>query len=295
MSFNVTTLRDVVKPLQYVEEGTTAALYGTTPTSPTLTAAGINVEVTFDPSTVSETIRALGSEDVSDAVKTQEAYAFTLRSNILNTNLAKYGTEAVGGGSGSIDASLSFMFSRYLDGTEYYTQAVGCRPISTTLSVNRGLWTLDQTWHAQEIKDETSSDPLTGATYVSAIPSGSPIKHQDDATPFGWNSVDFSERSFSFTVTRDLSLLEANGNVLVLFSKPSMRTISWTAEVYKKSTAILTDYYDQTERTMTYEISTETATFGNAWITGHSTRLSGDDSSAEIESITGSARTVTIA
>lgn len=294
MSFVPTTARDIVKPLQFVEEGTTAATYGVTPTSPTWTAAGINVEITTDPNIVSEKIRALGSEDYADSVKTQENYAFTLKSKMLNTTLAKYGISAVSG-TGTIGASLSFTFSKYIDGTENYTRMVGCRPISTTISVNRGLWDLDMTFHCQEIKDETTS-AVAGSTYVSAIPSGSPLTHYDQASPFTWNSASFMDRSYSLTVTRDLSLLEINGAVLVQHSRAALRNISWSAEVYKKSTALLTDHYDQAERTFTYKIgSGETITHTNARITSYRESHSGSNSDPQIESISGEASAVAIA
>lgn len=294
MSFVPTTARDIVKPLQYVEEGTTAATYGTTPTSPTWTAAGINVEISVDPRSVSEKIRALGSEDYADRVKTQENYAFTLKSKMLNTTLAKYGIQAASG-TGTIGAHLSFLFSQYIDGTEYYTRMVGCKPISTTISVNRGLWDLDMTFHCQEIKDETTSG-VAGSTYVTAIPSGSPLAHNDQASPFTWNSVSYMDRSFSMTVTRDLSLLEVNGNVLVQGARAAMRNISWSSEVYKKNATLFTEHADQTERTFTYKIgSAETITLTEATITGYRQNHSGSDSDPVIESLSGEAKSVAIA
>jgi hypothetical protein len=294
VSFVPTTARDIVKPLQFVEEGTTAATYGTTPTSPTWTAAGINVEITLDPNIVSEKIRALGSEDYADSVKTQENYAFSLKSRMLNTTLAKYGIQAASG-TGTIGAHLSFLYSKYIDGTEYYTRMVGCKPISTTISVNRGLWELDMTFHCQEIKDETTSG-VAGSTYITAIPSGSPLTHYDQASPFTWNSASFMDRSFSLSVTRDLSLLEINGAVLVQGARAALRNISWTAEVYKKSAALLTDHYDQAERTFTYKIGgSETITLTNARITGYRESHSGSSSDPAVESLSGEASAVAIA
>ena len=294
MSFVPTTARDIVKPLQFVEEGTSASTYGTTPTSPTWTAAGINVEITTDPRTVSEKIRALGSEDYADKVKTQENYAFSLKSKMLNTTLAKYGISAASG-TGTIGAHLSFLFSKYIDGTENYTRMVGCKPISTTISVNRGLWELDMTFHCQEIKDETTSG-VAGSTYITSIPSGSPLNHSDQASPFTWNSVSFMDRSFSMTVTRDLALLEVNGNVLVQGARAALRNISWSAEVYKKNTSLATDHYDAAERTFTYKIgSAETITFTEAAITSYRESHSGSNTDAAIESLSGEAKSVAIA
>ena len=293
MSFNVTTRRDIVKPLQYVAEGTTAATYGVTPTSPTFIAAGLNTEITLDPGIVYQKVYALGLEDYADSIKTQENYAFSLKSNIANTTLAKFGIAAVNA-AGTVAEHLSFSYSKYIDGTEYYTRIVGCKNVSTTLSVSRGLWEMDQVWHCQEIKDETTS-AVAGATYVSTPPTITPLSHQDGASPFTWNSTVYPERRFSMTVTRDLSLLEINGNVLVQFAKAANRNISFNVDSYKKSTALLTDYYDQTQRTASYKIGTETATFTSAKITGYRESHSGTNNEANIESLTCEAESVAIA
>jgi hypothetical protein len=298
MSFLTTSSRDIVKPLQYVEEGTTAATYGVTPTSsPAFTAAGINTEISLDPAIVSEQIRALGSEDFADIVKTQEAYAFTLRSNILNTTLAKYGTQAVGA-TGTIGASLSFLFSKFIDGVEYYTIMKGCRPISTRLSSARGLWTLEQTYHCKEIIKEinTANAGLTTPTFITTIPAGAPLKHQDVANPFTYNSIVYPERSFNLTVTRDVATLQINGQLQDQYSEAAVRSIAWDAEVYKKTTIIKDEYHDQTKRVFTYKIgASETITLTDAVITGYNERHVGGSTDAAIETISGTARTVGIA
>jgi len=294
MSFNVTTKRDIVHPLQYVAEGTSAATYGLRPSSPTFIAAGLNVEITLDPNIISEKVMALGLEDYADSIKTQENFAFSLKSNIFNTTLAKYGIQAANG-AGTIGEHLTFLFSKKLDGTTNYTEINGCKAISTTLSVARGLWELDMTFHCQEILDETVST-IAGATYVTTPPSTTPFTHQDGASPFNWNSVVTFERSFNMTVTRDLSLLEINGDVLVQFAKASQRNISFNVEVYKKAATILTDYYNATQRTATYKIgASDVATFTNAKIVGYTESHSGTNTGGAIENLSCESESVNIA
>lgn len=295
MSFLVTTRRDIVKPLQFVAEGTSAATYGVTPTSPTFIAAGINTEITLDPNILYEKILALGLEDYADSIKTQENYAFSLKSKIFNTTLAKQCVNAVSA-AGTAAEHLSFLYSKYIDGTEYFTRMVGCRPISATLSVSRALWELDMTWHTQEIKDEVTAHGLTSPTFITAVPTNTPLIHSDAANPFTWNAIVYPERRFSMTVTRDLSLLEINGNVLVQFSKVANRNISFNIDSYKKSTILLTDYYDQTKRTASYKIgASEVMTFTSAVITDYSESHSGSTNDAAIESLTCEAKAVNIA
>ena len=74
---NVTTKKDIVKPLQYIQETssiiTGPTSYGVTPTSsPTFVAAGLNTEITLNPDVVHQDVDVLGSEDIVDAVKSIE-------------------------------------------------------------------------------------------------------------------------------------------------------------------------------------------------------------------------------
>ena len=103
---NVTTKKDIVKPLQYTQESasiiTGPTTYGVTPTSsPTFVAAGLNTEITINPDIVHQDVDALGSEDIVDAVKTGELYTFTTRFNPTDTVLLNYGLVA-GAGTGNL-------------------------------------------------------------------------------------------------------------------------------------------------------------------------------------------------
>ncbi len=299
---NVTTKKDIVKPLQYTQESasiiTGPTTYGVTPTSsPTFVAAGLNTEITINPDIVHQDVDALGSEDIVDAVKTGELYTFTTRFNPTDTVLLNYGLVA-GAGTGTIDASLSFIFSEKLDNTEYYTILKGCLPTSTTLALERGTWSADMTWICKEITTPATSHGLTSPTFVS-IPTASPLTHTDaGADPFTWNSVATPERRFSTTITRDMAVMSVNGNNTITYAKPSSRRIEFNVDVFVKNTTLITDFKAKTARAATYKFSSspsKTLTYSNCVLTGWSSARSAATTDAFIESITARAEGLTIA
>lgn len=233
------TTQDIVKPLQYIEEGTTAASFGVMPTSPTFVAAGINTEVSLDPDIQKEDVLTLGKLDIHEQVKTGERFAFNLKSDISDLVLANYGVNTPNG-TGTIDASVAFLYSFNIDGTEQFQTMLGCRPSSTSLSVDRGNWKLDQTWVCQEITDPAASGPA-GSTFITAPPSAAPITHADQADPFTWDAVVYDTSSISLSVAFDLAQLEVNGQLQIQESRAATRRITADVEVYLKDNLLWPD------------------------------------------------------
>lgn len=297
---NVTTKKDFVLPLQYVSEGdsiTTPANFGVTPSSPTYIAAGRVLELQIGRDITDTPVPVLGQEDILDSIKNEELYTFTTKSQIFNTNLLKYGINPCGAGAGSIDESLSFKFSKYLDGTEYFTKLLGARCISTIMTLAIGAWEVDQTWVCQDITVDNSTDPDTTPTNISAIPTDAVWKHQDTgSTPFLWNSTNYGERRFSLTVTRDLATMKVNGSAPITYTKPSNRSIDVSLDVIRKNTTLLTDYENKTKRTASYEINDGTAqiNFTNCVITGWDERHTSTDNDILIEPVSFRAETATV-
>jgi len=226
------TTQDIVKPLQYIEEGTTAATFGVMPTSPTFIAAGINTDISLDPDIQKEDVLTLGKLDIHEQVKTGERFTFNLKSDISDLVLANYGVNTPNG-TGTIDASVAFLYSYNEDATEQFQTMLGCRPITTTLSVDRANWKLDQTWLCKDITDPSASGPV-GSTFITAPPSAAPITHADQADPFTWDSVVYDTSSISLSVAFDLAQLEVNGQLQIQSSRAATRRITADVEVYLK-------------------------------------------------------------
>lgn len=257
---NITTKRDIVKVLQYATEGntiTTPANYGVTPVGSSWAAAGLNVEIDPQLDIRDIDVDILGSEDVVDAVKTEELFAFSCRFEMFDTVLPAYGINASGGGLGSIDASLTFLFSEYLDGTEYYTIMQGCRPTNTTVSLARGKWMCDMTFVAKEIDLQTTSHGLGTQTFVTSLPTSSPMTHSGAGPdPFTWNSTAFPENNFSCTVSRTMAIEALNGQNGIIYAKPVGRSINFNVDVFTKNVTLETDFRNKTLRAANYSVST---------------------------------------
>lgn len=302
---NVTTKRDIVNPLCYIGEGdavTTPSNYGTTPTSPTYVIVGNTTEINPQPDIQHVDVMHLGSEDIVDAVKTGSLYAFNFKYLPINNTLAKYATQAAGGGTGSIDESLSFAWSEKIDGTTYYNLVKGFVPTSITGTLARGVWEYDITGVAKDIVPPNSTDQTPGTPTYPSETSTSPMSHSDGgASPFTWNSNTYGERRFSFTVTRDLAVVAVNGENDIIYAKAAGRTISFSAEVFMGTyttdvNELHTDWEAKTARTATYEIgSSDTITFTNSVLTSWARTPAAGNTDAFIESITARAESCSIA
>jgi len=302
---NVTTKRDIVKELQYVGETdtvSTPASFGTTPSSASFTLVGNNSEINIQPDVQHMDVAVLGSEDIIDAVKTQSLYAFTIRYNPIDTALWKYVWNSSGGGAGSIDESLSFTYSYYLDGTEYYQHLRGCRPTSGTMSLSRGMWECSMTFVAKDITIPNTTDGNGGTpTYQTTETSSSPIVHSDGGgSPFTWNSVGYGERSFSTTVTRNMAVMAVNGETDITYCKATERSITATVDVFagtaSNETSLYTDYEGKTKRTASYKFTSspsKTFTYANCVITDYGYTHAAGSADALIENITFRAESVT--
>jgi hypothetical protein len=301
---NVTTKKDIVKELQYIGETdtvSTPANYGTTPSSAAFVLVGNNSEINIQPDVQHMDVSVLGSEDVIDAVKTQSLYAFTIRYNPIDTALWKYLWNASGGGTASPDESLSFTYSYNLNGTEYFQHIRGARPTSGTMSVSRGVWECNMTFVAKDITIPNTTDGNTTPTYQSTETTSSPIVHSDGGgSPFTWNSVNYGERSFSTTVTRNMAVMAVNGETDITYTKAADRSITFTSDVFSgtasNETTLYTDYEGKTARAASYKFTTspsKTFTFANCILSDYSYTHSAGSTDALIESITCRAESVT--
>jgi len=301
---NVTTKKDIVKPLQYVGETdvvTSPTSYGTTPSSAVFIIVGNTVEINEQPDIQHLDVGVLGSEDIIDEVKTGSLYAFSFKYLPISNVLADFVIDPSGGGVGSIDESLSFTWSENLDGVEFFHHIRGFVPTSITGTIARGTWEYDITGVCKDITIPSSSDGNPGtAVYLSAETSTSPISHIDGgASPFTWNTQAFGERRFSFTITRDVAVIAVNGESDIIYAKNAGRNIQFSTDVFigftGKETDIQTDWEGKTPRTATYEIGSDTITFTKSVLTGFSEAPAAGTTDAMIQSITARAESVAIA
>src|SRR2546428_8852974 len=127
----------VVKNPQYVEEAT----YGTFPTNPTMNWIG--AVDNFDPKADMQSIMVpqVGTEDLRYILKGAEVYTVDLEFGLQTSTFAKYGISSQGGGAGTIDKSLSVLFSAKLNTIDNFVEILGARIGSFTISAQTGQLT----------------------------------------------------------------------------------------------------------------------------------------------------------
>ena len=299
---NIQTKRDFVKVLQYKAEGdtvTTPASYAAAITSPTFIAVGKVTDINLQPDIQHSDTDVLGNEDVIDAIKTMENYTFSISFEMTDTTLINYAFSPSGGGAGSIDESLTMVFSEYLNGVENYTAMYGCRPTSCTVNLDRGIWTANMTFICKQITLPSATNPWASSTptFVSES-SAATLTHTDSgADPFTWNSVAYPESKFSSTVTRGMAVQAVNGSSQILYCKASTRRIDFTVDAFVKAVTLETDFLAKTERAVGYSISTspnKDFAFVDCVITSYSRQKTASNADGFRESITARAGSVTI-
>jgi len=269
------TMRDITNPPQRIAEGTTAATFGVQKTSPTYISTEMITDFTVDQQITKADILELGNYDIVNAVKTGEVSAFSLKANISDTVLAKYGFNAPNG-AGTVEESLQFIYSKDFDGTDYYRTLLGARPISTTLSAERGLWELDMSFVCREITDWSSSAPA-GSTLLTGSSDTVALSHSDAAAdPFAHNSNAYDILSFSATTTFELALVEVMGKVNIEHSRVSHRRNIGSATIYQENTTLQADHNALTKRAITMDVENGTSAFTDtdARITSYSSNPS---------------------
>ena len=289
---NIQTKRDIVKPLQFVGEGdsvTTPANYGVTGVSPAFIAAGHNTEINLQPDVTHMDTETLGNEEIVNAVKTGELFAFQISFEPTDTVLMAYAVDNSGGGVGSIDESLTFTFSELLNGTENWTVMRGCRATQLTSTLERGVWQNTMTFVCREIALPVSVDPFTTPTYATE-PAAASVQHQDaGADPFTFNAIIYGESRFSITVTRELAIEAVNGEFKIVYCKAAGKRTECSVEVFVKDNVLETDYQGKTKRAANYSFSTtpnKDFAMVDCLITAHSRTKTAVNADAFRESIT---------
>ncbi len=283
------TQRDIVKEPQFIAEGTTVALYGTTPTNPAFTAMGQDGSIVkaADP-TVAEK-RIGGNVDRQEKTKTREKNSMTVKFKFLTGDepVLAWAQNLPDGTAGTPDESRTIFWS-YNDDAEVETfeQYLGCKPQTSTLTIdNEGYIILEITCSCKTITIDTTGPTLGIGSFATAN-SGTPLIHNDGGTsPFVYNSVAYEQKGFSITVAFTESIQDASGTLTDLYRRPTQRTITGSIDLFKKSDVFDVDARAVTPRTATLTIDTGqiVGTFTRLIFLPTGEELAGDISDATIE------------
>ncbi len=251
----------VVKLPQYVEESS----YATFPTNPAMNWIAPIASADLKADMQSVMLPQLGSEDLKYIIKGAEQYTFDIEFPLQNSTFVKYGVNSQGGGAGSIDKSLSLLFSAKLggvvSGTENYVQVLGSRINAITLSSQVGQNTTAKcTIFAKSVPVPSSSSPL-GSGSAASDPGTVPWMFYDGGTnPITIGGVNPDVREFSCTVERNLERLHVLGSSQHKFLTPKQRRINGSFTIVWEDTNQYTNLTSDTGVTISWVLKSATST-----------------------------------
>jgi hypothetical protein len=247
----------VVKNPQYVEEAT----YGTFPSNPTM--SWIGAVDNFDPKADMQSIMIpqVGAEDLKYILKGAEVYTMDLEFGLQTSTFAKYGISSQGGGAGTIDKSLSVLFSAKLNAVENYVQVLGSRISSFSISSQTGQLTKAKCQlQAKAIPVPSSSSPIGSGSFATD-PATNPWTFYDGgANPVTIGAVNPDVREFSVTFERNLERLHVLGQSQQKFLPPKQRRITGSFMIVWEDVNQYTNLTSDTGVTITWVLKTAVST-----------------------------------
>jgi Phage tail tube protein len=253
-----------VHSAEYVEE----ASYGVFPTNPTMSWIGTDMEYSDSADMGSIIIRNIGKEDVTAVTLGAQAYEVDLQYAPQTSAFAKYMVNSQGGGSGSIDESLSLLIAPKISGTPEYIQALGCRPDSGSISWQLGKEIMvKMKLIAQSIAAYSSTDPVgTGAH--SSDPGTNPWIFTDPGASgitIGGTAYDLQDLTASFN--RNLQKIRALGQGTVKYLPAGVRDITFDVTIMLEATSNYSALLANSAQTIvaTLKSGTSVLTLSNAF------------------------------
>lgn len=246
------SIADVTRQVQYVEETT----FGTTPTNPTFINAGGVMSINDSTEITAKRYRVLGSEDIYRGLKCGELYSFEITYNPSTTALIRYGTEIAGGGSGSIDKSLTILTSFKINNVENFLVFRGCKTDKIEIEVTNDDMVVTQNFICKDISTPASAHGLGASTVFAAAFSGTPLCSVDTgANPLTINSLTYDTVRFNISWNRNLDARQVIGTGQVIFIVPTVRDIDVAFDILLKDTVTWADVKTLTARTASFVIN----------------------------------------
>ena len=250
----------ILKNPQYVEE----VAYGTFPTNPTMSWIGVVGSCQPRADMQSIMVPQVGTEDLKYILKGKERFTVELEYALQNSTFAKYATQAQGGGAGTIDKSLSLLFSARLggiSGTENYLQLLGSRVGSLTLSARVGeLLRARSQISGKALPVPSASNPI-GTGSFATDPALNPWAFYDGGTnPVTVGAANPDVREISVTFERNLEELSVLGQSQHKFLPPKHRRITGTFTILWEDTSQYTNLANDTGVTISWVLKSATST-----------------------------------
>src|SRR6266702_5075425 len=247
----------VVKNPQYVEEAT----YGTFPTNPTMNWIGAVDNFDLKADVQSIMVPQVGTEDLKYILRGAEVYTMDMEFGLQTSTFAKYGISSQGGGAGTIDKSVSVVFSAKLNAIENFVQVLGSRIGSFTLTAQAGQLTKAKCQlQAKAIPVPSSTSPIGTGTFATD-PATNPWTFSDGGTnPVTIGAVAPDVREFSVTFERNLERLHVLGQSQQKFLPPKQRRITGSFMMVWEDVNQYTNLTSDTGVTVTWVLKTGVST-----------------------------------
>ena len=250
-----------VKHPQWVAESTE----GTTPTaSPSFTSLGAVKSAAIKINGNFVDVAQLGAEDLITMVQGQQDYESQFKLSAVNATsiIARLiGAYNYATPSGTVNESISIIFSIYLNGTENYILCKGSRIKEGSISMDIGKETeITVSFTHTTITTPSSSHGLTTPTFAS-LPSGAVWDWlAGGTTPLSWNSIGQLCKKATINIARNAKPDYTLGNLDPHSSQTHGRRISGDFTTLWTSSTLETDFKAGTARTLALVIKTGTST-----------------------------------
>jgi hypothetical protein len=241
----------VSKKCQYQEE----AVYGIAP-SGSYNQIGYDSQVLLSAPTNLTPLLTPGNEHpiVLQEIRIDQ-YNLDIQYRPFDTVFAKYGFNAQGGGSGTIDKSLTLAMSILLGGsTETFIQALGCRIDRISIGGRAGgPISVKARIASQNIPVFTSS--LLGT--FAQNPSSIPLQFKDGgAQPVNIGGTQYNTNSIMVNADRFLDRIPQPGSDIAQLIIPTTRKITGTIGLVFNTTDNYTRLRNDTSYTLTWTLKT---------------------------------------
>ncbi len=251
----------VLKNPQFAEESS----YGVFPTNPAMSWIGVVNSCVPKADMQSIMVPQVGAEDLKYVIKGAEVYSLELDLALQNSTFAKYATQSQGGGAGTIDKSLSLLFSAKLggnpSGTENFLQLLGSRIGSLTLSSRVGeLTRIRCQLQGKAVPVPSTTSPI-GTGSFATDPGTNPWTFYDGGTnPVTIGGVNPDVREISVTFERNLERLHVVGQSQQKFLPPKHRRITGNFTILWEDTTQYTNLTSDTGVTISWVLKSATST-----------------------------------
>ena len=287
----LTSAELIIKPIQAIEETTE----GQPPATGTPFVIGVNSMISLKRNGQWVEVPQLSEEDLVGFVQGPQKYPVQIKYNPVDSTFAKYGANAADYGTpaGTISASLTIIFSMYINGTEKYIVISGVRPDQIQFDFNIGK-PIDITVDcASMVIQEPSASAPAGLT-LATTPAVGPIWDwlSGGASPISDGGTGQNIKKFSVTIKRNVKEEYTLGAKDPFATLSHGRRIAISGDVLYDGTSTFED--DQKTKTLktmiiTLKTTTSTLTLSNRGISDYTRNADISTSDAIVENITGKA------